>query len=252
MGAIDAVINGMKGEISQLPTDELGGVIFEGAMIGDMPFEHMLRRLPPLEALLSPEPDVETEREIREDSDVLGIYTRMRSPGIVALRSRAIRNFFWRIIGALRQQPFGAFITVPDLERIATMIAKKTYYHEIFHFNSDVFGMLFGSIYDPYPEEAFAVAYARLMIQRDRSSANTQIGRINAVLYNKAIELSFQYRSEGYRDWVLYSDEVRFKNGLVDYIKPGQYQRLQGNAVAVEDLLFDMLGKPQGFVERVR
>lgn len=252
MGAVEAVVNIIKAELNQCYTDHLGGVDFEQSEIDGEPLYKLIRAIPPLGKLLHPEPDVEIENEIREDSDVLGTYTRMRSPGVVTLRARAIRNFFWQIVTVLRQQPFEVFITVPELERIAAMLARKTYYHEIFHFNSDVMGMLFGSVYDKFQEEALAVAYSRLMLQRDRSSANTQIGRMNAALYNRAIEYSFQYTSEGYRDWVHYNDEVRFKNGLLDYIKPGEYRKLQANAVAVEDLLFDMLGKPQGFVERVR
>jgi hypothetical protein len=71
------------------------------------------------------------------------------------------------------------------------------------------------------------------------------------VLFNYAFDLIYHYISPGYRDWVNFADEARFKNGLIDYIRPGQYQRLQGNGVAVEDLLFEMLGKPRQAAERV-
>jgi len=62
---------------------------------------------------------------------------------------------------------------------------------------------------------------------------------------------AFKYTSPGYEDWHNFEDKDEFKLGLLHYIRPGNYQKLLNNNVAVKDLLFGMLGKIQGFEERV-
>lgn len=245
MGAVESVLTSIKQEINSLPTDEFGAVIFANE------FGDIIQDVPALDDLLHPDSDVEIEGFIPDKMDILGTYTPMRSPGVVTLRRRALRNFFWSIVRELLHRKLGAFITPADLERISAFIVKKTYYHEIFHFNSDVLGMLFNRQLEKNTEEALAVAYSHLMTAAERASSNTQLGRANAVLFNHAFELAYRYTSPGYQDWVHYADVIRFKNGLLDYMKPNNYQKLQSNGIAVEDLLYDMLGKPQGFVERV-
>jgi hypothetical protein len=93
------------------------------------------------------------------------------------------------------------FITKADLEKIAFLVLQKTYFHEVFHFRSDVLRHLFNGKYDPYLEEALAVAYSRLQIMEMRSNANTFIGRLGGGIFNTVMDRAYQYRSPGYRDW---------------------------------------------------
>ena len=88
--------------------------------------------------------------------------------------------------------------------------------------------------------------------QEKRGVWQSTIGRMNGQVYSLLMQRAFAYRSSGYRDWVLYADEVRFKPALLDYIAPKNYARLQGNAVDMERVLFGMIGQmDKGYVERV-
>ncbi|MBF0399125.1 MAG: hypothetical protein HQK78_20290, partial [Desulfobacterales bacterium] len=209
MEYVDKIVNIIKQDINSLRTDELGGVIFED-------LESILQEAPDIESILNPEPDVFIERTIPESKTILGAYTPMKSPGVITLYSNNIKNFFWRIVQVLTRKLYGFFITKPDLERLAILITRKTYYHEIFHFNCDVFRLLFGCSYDILNEEALAVAYSRNTLKVERSNGNSQIGRMNAVIYNTVMDRAFRYTSPGYRNWRNFPDEFSLKNGLID------------------------------------
>ena len=128
----------------------------------------------------------------------------------------------------------------------------KTHEHELFHYNINVLQEMFGGSYTPAIEEALAVAWARTKIQGERAKWNSQIGRMNGLFYSLLMQRAFAYRSPGYRDWVLYADEVRFKPALLNYIAPKNSARLQGNGVDMERLLYGMIGlMDKGYVERV-
>lgn len=60
------------------------------------------------------------------------------------------------------------------------------------------------------------------------------------------------FTSVGYADWPKYADEVSFKNGLTDYLKPSQGGFLMRCGVHIPELIFSMVGKGkdgQGFIE---
>lgn len=247
MTSVERVVSTIRGEIARLETNDLNGVIFK-----DREWYNLLDGVPPLDAILHPQPDVLCERLHPDERVVLGTYTPIRSPGVITLYIHNIRNFFWRIIEELTNQPLRAFITKGDLERIALLTTTKTLHHEVFHFNCDVFRLLFSAAYDVEGEESLAVAYSRLRIESEQRNANTQLGRINAVLYSSVMDIAYRYTSPGYRDWYQFADHVRFKDGLVRYIKPGQYQRLQANGIAAHELLFDQLGKLTGYIEQTK
>jgi hypothetical protein len=52
-------------------------------------------------------------------------------------------------------------------------------------------------------------------------------------------------------DWINFSGEGDLKQGLLDYFKPGGCQFLRRNNVPVEDLLYPVLGRMSGYLERV-
>jgi hypothetical protein len=127
-----------------------------------------------------------------------------------------------------------------------------THEHELFHYNINVLQEMFGGSYTPKIEEALAVAWARMKIHKKLGVWQSTIGRMNGQVYSLLMQRAFAYRSAGYRDWVLYADEVRFKLALLDYIAPMNYARLQGNGVDMERLLYGMIGQmDKGYMERV-
>jgi len=69
--------------------------------------------------------------------------------------------------------------------------------------------------------------------------------------YHHLIREAFNYRSPGYRDWKLYSDEASFKESLLNYVQPGNYVFLRNSGTAVEELIYSMIGTARnGFVEK--
>ena len=112
--------------------------------------------------------------------------------------------------------------------------------------------IMFGSNQERFLEEALAVAWSRIKIAEERKIWQSAIGRMNGVIYGILMELTYKYRSPGYRDWTDYADEVSFKNGLAGYLKPQGYNFLIDNGVNIPDILFSMLGNGkdgQGLIE---
>jgi len=239
MGACEDVFNIIFKEIESLPEGQLDATVLESLLLD----------VPTIEDFLEPPPDVGNPDELLAlKKSLLGVYYPMRSPGRVILYSLNIRNFFWRIIQRIQHTIQN--ISKSDLIAGARLVTIKTYYHEIFHFHCDVFRMLFGSRYDRLIEEALAVAYARMMIKGERRKWSQPIGSMDGIVYKHVMNEAFKYSSAGYKDWPNYEDNGNFKLGLLNYIQPGDYQTLQSNNVTVEDLLFNLLGKVQGFVEK--
>lgn len=161
-----------------------------------------------------------------------------------------MRWFHWALVREIRHQV--PYMTKLDLNAAWTLVLMKTHEHELFHYNINVLQEMFGGSYTPKIEEALAVAWARMKIQERRGVWQSSIGRMNGLLYSLLMRRAFDYRSSGYRDWVLYADEVRFKPALLGYIKPNNYSRLETNGVDMERLLFGMIGQMEnGYVERV-
>jgi hypothetical protein len=247
MGAVDDVVNEISRDIQSLEEGEFGEVFIDGRLLdGPAPEEYLM-----------PETDVLFQKPYHDDhlidlareKRLLGVYVRMRSPGSILLFKDNLRDFFWGLIGLIL--PRAAMMTRFDLAASARLVALKTYYHELFHFDCDVMGMLFDNSFDHLIEEALAVARARARISADRSIWQSQIGRMNGVVYHLIMDEAFKYTSPGYRDWPRYADEARFKVGLLNYLNPCKCRDLQSNGVVVEDILFAMLGNLKGgFLER--
>lgn len=249
---IDQLNKEIAAEINRLPEGELGEVILDNELFVDIPeFDVFLE--PPNDVMTNaPEnPDDYWVNDIRITYPrILGLYIPMHSPGQVILFWQNLRSFYWSLIRAIRHRV--PYMTKQDLNASWMLVLMKTHEHELFHYNINVLQEIFGGAYTPKIEEALAVAWARMKIQGERAKWNTQIGRMNGLFYSLLMQRAFAYRSAGYRDWVLYADDVRFKPVLLDYIAPKNYGRLQGNGVDMERLVFGMLGQmDKGYVERL-
>ncbi len=270
MNAREEAIKKIKAKIDRLPTGPFGE-----AMLDEIP------DAPPLGAFLEQDPDVYEElseediiriinaRKHRDQNKsasgncssgspggcnlnlppfLLGLYKPMRSPGTVLLFGDNLELFFWSLIREISRTLDS--ITHSDLSAVNEIVVNKTYYHELFHYDCDVFRHLFGGKRDPLKEEALAVARSRWLIEQDRGNRNTTSGRMNGVVYGKLMDLAFKYQSAGYNKWHLYASEQAFRSGLLDLYNSQMTSRLESNEVAVDSLIFSLLGKmPGGYRE---
>lgn len=185
-------------------------------------------------------------RQVDIDWNLLGSYTCMHSPGVVSLYKENISRFFWRIVRLAIDDYRVRSLTRIDLKNLLSIVVHKTYCHEVFHFNCDVFRRLFGFRFNPLLEEALAVSYSHYILSRLREDGKTFVGRSYAVLYNIFMRDGFNYISPGYRDWRNFEGYSRLSAGLVDYIKPGDFVFLRGNGVNLDDIIFGMMRSGQG------
>lgn len=242
----------VNSEINKLPEDESGRVILDDDFFGDVP---------PPGVFLEPPPDVIGNAPEDPNDDwwvewrgrhpfLLGMYIPMNSPGQVVLFGNNLRRFYKSLLREIT--PTIPYLTKLDLNAAWSLVVMKTHTHEFFHYYCDVLHGLFGGSYTYMIEEALAVAWARNCIHGQRSTWNTQIGRMNGQLYSSLMKRAFFYNTPGYDDWVHYADDIRFRPALVDYIAPGDLLKLRGNGVDVEHLVCNMLGQCRGgVVERV-
>ena len=191
----------------------------------------------------------------QEHRILLGSYTPMRSPGIVALYQDNICNFFWGVVRNVLSANRNIFISVNDLKHSADLVVYKVWWHELFHFCCDVFRQLFGSKYDSMTEEALAVAYSRLKMLELRTSGRSKISRIQPLFFSEMLQIIYSYTSPGYRDWPSYADPVRFGDGLSAYVLPhGSMLRMTGVDLfkMLEDMLTSLTAIPKnGYVEKL-
>ncbi len=150
----------------------------------------------PLEEFLNQPVDVLPEWQPGHQI-LLGSYTPMHSPGIVALYEHNMRNFFWRAANEVLSANRNIFITVSNLKHSAELVVYKVWWHELFHFCCDVFRQLFGSKYDSMTEEALAVAYSRLKMLELRASGKSKISRIQPLFFSEILQRIYSYTSPG-------------------------------------------------------
>ena len=208
----------------------------------------------PLEEFLNQPEDVLSEWQ-PEDQILLGSYTPMHSPGIVALYENNIRNFFWRAVNEVLLANRNIFVSKNDLKHSAELVVLKVWWHELFHFSCDVFRQLFGSKFDSMTEEALAVAYSRLKMLELRSSGKSKISRIQPLFFSEMLQRIYSYTSPGYRDWPRYGDAARFDDGLSGYVLPhGNKLKLSGVDLfkMLKDMLTSLTSVPEnGYVEKL-
>jgi hypothetical protein len=249
---IDQLNKEITAEINRLSEGELGEVLLDDEFFGEVADPDLFLEPPPDVLIDHPDdPDDPWWDDYRRRHPfLLGMYIPMNSPGQVILFGNNLKWFYKSLVRATA--PGIPYLTKLDLSAAWTLVRMKTHSHEMFHYYCDVLHGLWGGSYTSAIEEALAVAWARQCLQEQRDTWNTQIGRMNGLFYNLLMKRAFVYRSPGYRDWVLYADDIRFKPALVDYVAPGAYLKLQGNGVDVEHLLLGLLAQCRGgFVERV-
>ena len=245
MGAIRQLNNEVRREIDRLSEGEMGEVLFDERMFCELP-DWELYQEPPPDVIPKPEDEEEMQRLRVRYPFLLGMYIPMSSPGQVILFGRNLRAFFWSLVRSINSRV--PFMTKGDLHEAWEIVMMKTHEHELFHYNINVLQELFGGTYVPEIEEALAVAWARHKITGGRWHRRGMNGQFHSLLMERA----FAYNSPGYRDWVLYADEARFKPALLEYISPNNYAGLQANGVDMQQVIFEMIGRmDRGYVERV-
>lgn len=218
--------------------EEIFGIDKEDRKEGDKVFEEKIERivgdsnLPTLEAILSPKKEQvqsceyldDNELICREDpDDWLGSYESISSPGKIKLRVKKLQVFFFRIVRKLIIEK-GHKMDAEEFKRIAELSIYKTYYHELFHHFSDVYGTnRQGLLKKQFPlnrrdqshykfktEEALAVAASRHLVG---------LWMDGSTLDEHWAGFAYQYRSIGYEDWILYQSYDLFMQGIYDYFQ---------------------------------
>jgi len=164
--------------------------------------------------------------ETNEDEDPstwLGSYESISSPGTITLNLNSLRVFFLIILQKLIVQNKHK-LDHDDFESLAVLTVYKTYFHELFHHFSDVYGTNRqgkGSNYRPNnrrdqrhykfeSEEALAVAASRHIVGMFGSATP---------LLTDFFDHSYLYTSKGYKDWINYQSFATFRRGVVDYFE---------------------------------
>jgi hypothetical protein len=252
------------GDVTKAVTEELGITKLEKGEFDQVIIpEHFFEGVPGLEDFLSPESDVigkeghphtsaGPDGEMESSSvSILGIYRRMQSPGVIVLFRRKLGLFYKALLCEIIKQ--FSYMSKLDLEAGAQFVASHTYYHEQFHFACDVMHHLFGSKLDVLMEEALAVAWARLHIIEDRSQWNSMICRMNGVFFSLLMDYSFRYRSAGYSNWYLYSDEIIFRKALTDYVMLANLHQLTANGITLDEITYALAKSIRGkVVEKIQ
>jgi hypothetical protein len=170
-----------------------------------------------IEQIFNPEESNEDE----DPSSWLGTYEGISSPGRITLNINTLRVFFFTILQKLIIKNKHK-IDHDDFQSLAELTVYKTYFHEIFHHFSDVYGWNRqgkGTNYAPKNrrdqkhwkfeiEEALAVAASRHITGMFCSATP---------LLTDFFDHSYLYVSKGYKDWINYQSYSTFRRGLVEY-----------------------------------
>lgn len=163
----------------------------------------------------------EETKEDEDPSSWLGSYHSISSPGKITLNLNTLRVFYFTILQKLIVQNKHK-IDHDDFESLAELTVYKTYFHELFHHFSDVYGWnRQGKMMNYSPknrrdqrhwkfesEEALAVAASRHITGMFCSATP---------LLTDFFDHSYLYTSKGYKDWILYQSYSTFRRGLVEY-----------------------------------
>jgi hypothetical protein len=175
------------------------------------------------------------EEVFAAETDILGTYERMRSPGTITLDWANIGSMFWHTMLDMQQQQF--YIEGRDVEAMATTAVVKTHRHETFHHFSDVVRHLFGGTYDHHAEEALAVACSYHDLTALRGEWRSKPARLSGLLFRELMQRLYRYTAPGYQGWVRYQTAEDFDQGLIDYLGPPSTPFLQKSGVDVANLL---------------
>jgi hypothetical protein len=161
--------------------------------------------------ILNPEQTNEEE----DPNSWLGSYHAISSPGTITLNLNTLSVFFFSIIQKLIIIN-KHYIGHDDFQSLAELTVYKTYFHELFHHFSDVYGLNRqgkGTNYNPHNrrdqrhwkfeiEEALAVAASRHITGMFCSATP---------LLTHFFDHSYLYTSRGYRDLINYQSYASFR-----------------------------------------
>lgn len=171
-----------------------------------------------LENLLSPQGNT----PVADGNTWLGSYHSISSPGKITLNISALQVFFFSVLREIIIHKKHK-INEDDFWFVALLTVYKTYFHELFHHFSDVYGSnRQGKTatppasrrdqlhWDYEVEETLAVASSRHI---------TGLFGNGSVLCSEFFVISYEYTSRGYKDWKNYPSYSEFRKGIVDYFK---------------------------------
>ena len=158
---------------------------------------------------------------IDDSDDWLGSYSSISSPGLIKLNVNKIQVFFYSILRKLIINKKHK-INYEEFSHLARLTVYKTYFHELFHHFSDIYGCNRQGKDKRYApkhrrdqrhwvfesEEALAVAASRHL---------TGMFCTGAPLLTDWLDYSYQYTSNGYKEWKKYQSHQSFRKGVVDY-----------------------------------
>jgi len=194
-----------KGEYSEEIPTAIENVIKK--KLGDTPYEKII------DDTLNPKKEGEDE-----DTEWLGSYGGIKSPGTIKFHENNLRKFLYAMLGYLKTDKKHK-ISLNQLKLLIKLIVYKTYFHEIFHHFSDIYGII--SSGSPIPsrkkqkhycylkEEALAVAASR--------NVNGLFAIDGSVLIEHFFTRAYKYNSPGYKDWGEYQSYESFREGVKKY-----------------------------------
>jgi hypothetical protein len=180
---------------------------------------------------------------------ILGMYQPMKSPGIITLHVYNLRRFYWSVVKKLCQELPKYLFSRQDMEMLVDFIVLKTWHHEVFHHSMEVTRRLVDG--QPYSrdEEPLAVAYSRQCLRGNTYKSNA--GRLGHLIFDLAMEITFDAYPPPYKDWPKYDSPERLKRGIADFLQPRNKAFLENSGVPVEDLLYRLIPIEKGFSEQL-
>ncbi len=165
---------------------------------------------------------------IDDDSNWLGCYQPMKSPGKIYFNFNSLTQFYWYVY--LKMSKGG---TKPVNQKVLKKrIFNKTLYHELFHYYSDFMRNITNSKFNHLEEEALAVACA---YRSASNHTNLMPGPELSLFY----DIAYAYTSPGYKDYKKHVGS--FYPDIVSYLNHEGFLKQEG---IPETLFLALINKP--------
>ena len=183
-------------------------------------------------------------RSIEFEDDWLAVYIPMNSPGRIHLYLYRIKDCFAGFIRDLIRA--GYQVAYIDFVNMAKILIRKILYHEYFHHYTDIQRHIYGSYHIKNTEEALAVAWSRIEIEKYCMNRKYLKIPSGTRLYDTYKKMIFNYCQPGYRDWSKYyipdSDHTDiFCESIRQYTVPSGSSRLLYNGFNFDELILSNL-----------
>lgn len=204
------------------------------------------------------EDNPDTLPEIKNSLE-LGFYEKMRSPGKIGFCIDHLYKFSLNIlIDCMHRKniDFRPF----DLVKLIEMVVMKTFYHEHFHFYSDLFSYLSSSFnFDHEIEEALSVSFSYHVLNGNIKIRRWPFMRNSFVdIVENTFKITYPFRSGlswgaqvvvlkvmfsyykslyPYNQWINYRNQVAFRAKLEDYFKFSNYTFLKKSISHIDKYL---------------